>query len=117
MQAAHSPGRQGHPKTELKLRDMVQLLQSVSPTLSETERNDLHRRNHDTKWFGVTTENEFSLNTTARFSEIYLSNGIKKDQYPALVSFVGETGAGKSSLITSLLKVVFRHLSMHTRDS
>jgi hypothetical protein len=115
LQAAHSPERQGrqlHPRTSLSDRGVVRLLQSLSPAAEE--RDELHRKNYETKWFGVTTGNEFTLNTTSRFSEICVSNGIGRDQHPALVSFVGETGAGKSSLITSLVKVVLDYPSTHT---
>lgn len=66
-----------------------------------------------TKWFGVrqvvkmtTIGKKFtpSLFVTDRYKEISLA-GLPNRRYPCLVSFIGETGNGKSTTINALIKV------------
>jgi hypothetical protein len=70
--------------------------------------SDTFEKDEDAKWFGLVEDTSFDLPVcriveTPRFSEImessvHASPQSPKRQYPSFVSFVGETGAGKSSL-------------------
>lgn len=56
-----------------------------------------HRLEAEARWFGVEQENDigYNLYTTDRFAEIAIEMGDGPDsveQFPSLVSFIGETG-------------------------
>jgi hypothetical protein len=108
LQAAHgakktkSPSTRVHEKTDIKLRNILgQLMRRQSDTM----RNQKHRLDGKTLWFGTAVDmaaNTLSLNFTDRLSSL----GSRSDQkVPSIISFMGETGAGKSGLVQSLLKV------------
>jgi hypothetical protein len=110
-QAAHGPGRKqqtrgNHEQTELGLRDIINWI--LRPN-NEGDTDGRHAMDYITKWFGVTIqpgdEGDVSLQTTPRYRELSVGGGVEQNQYPALISFVGETGAGKSTLISALMKV------------
>ena len=102
-EAAHrnTTVRVRHEKTAPRIRDMID---SLMPS-SFGDLNGMHRRNQASKWFGVEIDAE-ALGISTRYTELCYKNQLRKDQYPVLISFVGDTGAGKSSLISSLMKVV-----------
>ncbi|KAF8457059.1 hypothetical protein BDZ91DRAFT_800794 [Kalaharituber pfeilii] len=62
------------------------------------------------KWFGVTIDSNSSnvkFDITGRYLELSMTNTALNQQknFPAWISFVGETGTGKSSLINGLVKI------------
>jgi hypothetical protein len=90
-----------HEKTELEIRKLINKLMpkasSECPTTSEVNLPV------NTKWFGVRIKSfRANLEVTRRFNEISTVLG---DKIPSLVCFVGDTGAGKSTLISALLEV------------
>ncbi|KAI5782162.1 acyl transferase/acyl hydrolase/lysophospholipase [Pyronema domesticum] len=109
-QAAHGATRKqtrgNHEQTDLGLRDIIQWI--LRPH-NDRHADDRHAMDCYTKWFGVTIqpgeEGDVSLQTTPRYRELSVGVGVDNHQYPALISFVGETGAGKSTLISALMKI------------
>lgn len=75
------------------------------------------------KWFGLVEDSSFRppiyrIIVTSRFSEIteasqFATENSPKRQYPCLVSFVGATGSGKSSLSESASHHFFSHAIDH----
>ncbi|KAF8243740.1 hypothetical protein K440DRAFT_663912 [Wilcoxina mikolae CBS 423.85] len=64
-----------------------------------------HIKNSSSKWFGVSIKPAgVSLRTTSRYRELSMATDFDKQQYPCLISVVGETGSGKSTLIGALIK-------------
>jgi hypothetical protein len=92
----------------------------LNPQLKEEQREQLHYDDIDTTWFGVVREGherpmfqdygryadlvagvkELRLGSVSTLSA---SSDHSEALYPSLVSFVGETGAGKSSLIKLII--------------
>ncbi|KAK0670208.1 hypothetical protein QBC41DRAFT_97026 [Cercophora samala] len=77
-------------------------------TTDDDERLKLHAWEAGAKWFGITRDSntgQFRFGATPRFREIMM-DGFKpgsQEQFPSLVSFIGQTGAGKSTMIRMLI--------------
>ncbi|KAF8542775.1 hypothetical protein BDD12DRAFT_875867 [Trichophaea hybrida] len=92
-------------KTDLRIRD---ILHSILHPVAESEQDGIHWRDYNSKWFGVSSEREVaSLSTTNRHRELTIDADCELSflRYPSLISFIGETGAGKSTLISALVKI------------
>lgn len=89
-----------HEKCETELRGLMEWLKPMGNSGSGGTFQV------STKWFGVRiiSPTDASLETTSRFNDISMS--VVDDKFPSLISFVGETGAGKSTLISALLGVI-----------
>ncbi|KAF8462152.1 acyl transferase/acyl hydrolase/lysophospholipase [Kalaharituber pfeilii] len=104
-QLAHTKGKR-HEKVSLQTRYMLQSI------MSSTEKKDQsHLDAYGSKWFGVSIDQErkdLTLDITSRYRRLAMMNAYfgHMSQFPALISFVGETGAGKSSLVNALIKVM-----------
>ncbi|KAF8241567.1 hypothetical protein K440DRAFT_569550 [Wilcoxina mikolae CBS 423.85] len=95
-----------HQKTDLRIRD---ILHSILHPVAENEQDGIHWRDYNSKWFGVSSEGEVaSLSTTNRYRELTMDADCELSflRYPSLISFIGETGAGKSTLISALIKSI-----------
>lgn len=104
-QTAHKKGRAGHEKISQQTLYMLQSI--MNPTKSKPQD---HLAAYDSKWFGVNIDqekNDITLDITSRYRKLAMMNTSfgQTSQFPALISFVGETGAGKSSLVNALIKV------------
>jgi len=104
-QTAHKKGRAGHEKISQQTLHMLQSI--MNPTKSKPHD---HLAAYDSKWFGVNIDqekNDITLDITTRYRKLAMMNASfgQTSQFPALISFVGETGAGKSSLVNALIKV------------
>jgi GTPase SAR1 family protein len=108
------PHEKTDPYVEKKIRGVL------NPQLEEEQRERLHYDDIDTTWFGVIREGherpmfqdygryadlvagvkELRLGSVSALSA---SSDHSEALYPSLVSFVGETGAGKSSLIKLII--------------
>ncbi|KAH7192830.1 uncharacterized protein B0J16DRAFT_394837 [Fusarium flagelliforme] len=91
---------------EMVDEDIVRRLQQIfgQPTAAEQRRR--HTYDINTTWFGVTKEQEQPyLHYSNRLVEILRESqmGAFTERFPQLVSFVGQTGAGKSTVIKMLI--------------
>jgi ABC-type transport system involved in cytochrome bd biosynthesis fused ATPase/permease subunit len=69
----------------------------------EEEHSEQHQQNLKTYWFGMNYNDGTSQVNNSVYGDIILSSRFrdKTKQFPSLVSFIGATGAGKSTLIVS----------------
>jgi energy-coupling factor transporter ATP-binding protein EcfA2 len=83
------------------------LKEILSPSQDETDQQMLHDEDTDTTWFGMgrNKQNLPVLQDYGRYSAIMAESNTQefKARFPHLVSFVGQTGAGKSTLIKMLI--------------
>ncbi|KAM7215074.1 hypothetical protein V8F06_009528 [Rhypophila decipiens] len=112
-QLAHKPRRvvEGLPHEKI-ISEVYHRLQGVfRQDRTSDEQHNLHVSDIDTTWFGVVKDesgrpgsNPF-LRHENRFMEIMRESqkGKYPERFPQLVSFVGHTGAGKSTIIKLLI--------------
>jgi len=100
-----------HEKTSLEIAYKVGKV--LAPTDDVQRRVELHRKDEDTAWFGIERPNDWSpllIQDYGRLNDFLNEWEAKKGlstsgpRTPSLVSFVGQTGAGKSSLIKLLIE-------------
>ena len=96
-----------HEKTDPWLANKIKTI--IEPSLSQEEQNRLHLEDEDTTWFGVMPDNTGKLmfHDFGRYEQSSLQSRFpqKSSQFPSLISFVGTTGTGKSTLIKGLVKL------------
>jgi energy-coupling factor transporter ATP-binding protein EcfA2 len=110
-QSPHKRGRTGpdglphekaNPSIVRRFRDIL------TPPQEQLAQAALHREDEDTTWFGIAKDkdNKAILQDYGRYSAIMADSnaGEHQSRYPQLVSFVGQTGAGKSTLIRMLIE-------------
>ncbi|THW57327.1 hypothetical protein D6D20_08067 [Aureobasidium pullulans] len=102
-----------HEKTPRSLARKTQAV--FNPNIGEDERQKLHCEDVLTSWFGVHREDsarpllrdygrfEGLMASTRQLAEENHSYLDPSARYPSFVSFVGQTGAGKSSLIKLII--------------
>jgi len=109
-QGPHKAGRTGpdglphekaNPTVVKRLRDIL------TPPREHREQQILHIEDEDTTWFGMVrnSQNSPAFQDYGRYSAIMAdsNSGEFKYRFPQLVSFIGQTGAGKSTLIKMLI--------------
>lgn len=98
-----------HEKSDpLFARRIFETLQSEC---NEEQQALLHDRDEDSSWFGTGKDGDTGdtvFRDFGRYSRLVeeLSSRRRLTRFPALVSFVGQTGAGKSSLIRLLIETL-----------
>ena len=103
--------RANHTKVPVETASMLATLMTPTSNTPHDHVNAL-----ESKWFGVTIgwqgdgddvdrHQAIHLDTTSRYRELSMDAKPTEHQFPALVSFIGETGSGKSSLVRALVKV------------
>ena len=103
--------RANHHKVPVETASMLDSLMAPTSNTPHDHVNAL-----ESKWFGVTIgwqgdgddvdrHQAIHLDTTSRYRELSMDAKPTEHQFPALVSFIGETGSGKSSLVRALVKV------------
>jgi hypothetical protein len=112
------PGVLPHEKTDVHIAKTISKV--LSPQSKEEQREKLHMDDIDTTWFGVVREGHerpmfqdygryATLVATVKemrlgsISSLSTNSATEEALYPSLISFVGQTGAGKSSLIKLLI--------------
>jgi hypothetical protein len=123
-QGPHRPGKKGpdglpHEKAN---PDVVRRLKDIlTPPTSHSEQQLLHIADEDTTWFGLTKDkdNQSMFEDYGRYSTIMAdsNNGEHRSRYPQLVSFIGQTGAGKSTIIKMLIDQQQSLRSTHSRET
>lgn len=86
-----------------------QILSIIEPCSDEIVQESLHRADEETTWFGVLPDQagQLSLHDFGRYEE-FLSQSTfspRSGQYPSLVSFIGKTGVGKSTIVKGLVQL------------
>ncbi|RPA74249.1 hypothetical protein BJ508DRAFT_418731 [Ascobolus immersus RN42] len=103
------PGGVPHEKTDPVIAQKIN--QILDPEPLEVEEQELqHVEDFYTKWFGVVRDDngQVMFQNSGRFESIMESVRDTNEfemRYPSLVSFVGQTGAGKSTLIKALVEI------------
>ena len=97
LQVAHQnkTGRREHQRMELRF-------QTILPSIF-TAGGCLECDDTKFKWFEVGSKGNVS--STHRYGELSVDAGFDHPRYPALLSFIGDSGTGKSTLIRALMKV------------
>jgi len=112
------PGALPHERTDHHIAKKIGNV--LTPQLKEEQREKLHMDDIDTTWFGVVREGHERplLQDYGRYatliagvkdlrlgaiSSLSATSDYGEALYPSLISFVGQTGAGKSSLIKLLI--------------
>jgi energy-coupling factor transporter ATP-binding protein EcfA2 len=121
-QAQHKPGRTGpdglpHEKADPAI---VERLKSIlTPPKEQIEQQMLHVEDEDTTWFGMARNhlNQPIFQDYGRYPAMMAdyNSGEYKLRFPQLVSFIGQTGAGKSTLIKMLIDQQERHHDTYER--
>ncbi|KAF1996801.1 hypothetical protein P154DRAFT_565860 [Amniculicola lignicola CBS 123094] len=110
VQGPHKAGRTGpdglphekaNPAIVRRLKDIL------TPPKDLGGQATLHVEDEDTTWFGIARDSQQRpiFQDYGRYSAIMVdsNSGQYKVRYPQLVSFIGQTGAGKSTLIKMLI--------------
>ncbi|KAJ8064436.1 hypothetical protein OCU04_006775 [Sclerotinia nivalis] len=102
----HRPGAVGfdgrpHEKTDKKVVDRLRKI--LEPKRSPQEQQQQHKIDEGTTWFGTARDsaNLPIFQDYGRYAKIMAQSRLNghKVRYPQLVSFVGQTGAGKNTLV------------------
>ncbi|TGJ81236.1 hypothetical protein E0Z10_g7507 [Xylaria hypoxylon] len=100
-------GWNGKPHEKADPRVVDRLRQILEPTRTEEEHEAELLEDQDTTWFGYGRDasNHPQLYDYGRFAAIVAETHTEEmgERYPQLASFIGETGAGKSTLIKLLI--------------
>lgn len=106
-QRAQMPGGVPHEKIDPSVAKKIQ--NALEAGLTDKEQAVLHVKDEDTTWFGAwkDEQDDVVFQDYGRYANLMAENSAKhrKVRYPALVSFVGRTGAGKSTLIRLLIEL------------
>jgi energy-coupling factor transporter ATP-binding protein EcfA2 len=96
-----------HEKTNPDLAKRITSV--IEPSINDAEQNQLHVADDDTTWFGVLPDQtgELMFHDFGRYEEFLTQSMFapKSAQFPSLISFVGPTGAGKSTIVKALVKL------------
>ncbi|KAF9738488.1 hypothetical protein PMIN01_03771 [Paraphaeosphaeria minitans] len=110
LQLPHRPGKKGPdglPHEKANPTIVKRLKEILTPSQDHYEQHALHMEDEDTTWFGLDrdSQNRPIFQDYGRYSAIMVesNNGDYRSRYPQLVSFIGQTGAGKSTLIKMLI--------------
>ncbi|KAK0515924.1 hypothetical protein JMJ35_001958 [Cladonia borealis] len=109
-QPAHKPKKRGadgygHEKTDKlvfeRYRDILE------PSTNSEEQGRVHKDDEDNTWFGIGQSpaghpifEDYGLYATLMVESLSKSGTVR---YPQLVSFIGQTGAGKSTVVKMLI--------------
>ncbi|KAJ8114147.1 hypothetical protein OPT61_g3904 [Boeremia exigua] len=104
---AGKTGPDGLPHEKANPAIVKRLQEILTPPQEHSQQQMLHTEDEDTTWFGMVrnSQNSPAFQNYGRYSAIMAdsNSGEFKSRYPMLVSFIGQTGAGKSTLIKMLI--------------
>jgi energy-coupling factor transporter ATP-binding protein EcfA2 len=106
----HARDRNGppHEKTDPTIAKTVEC--ALQPNIRDEEQALLHLKDEDTSWFGAGRDelDDAVFQDYGRYANLMAERSARHRtlRYPALVSFVGQTGAGKSTLIRLLIELL-----------
>ncbi|KAI1132761.1 hypothetical protein F5Y10DRAFT_230731 [Nemania abortiva] len=107
----HRPGKRvatKHDKVDLAL--YIRLRDTFNPPSDWKTQDKLHQDDEETTWFAVNRDSSGKpeiLYDSGRYASLVANGstaGAHLVRFPALVSFIGQTGAGKSTLIKILIE-------------
>ena len=110
-----------HERTDPRLAKRIRSI--IEPSISPEEQNRLHQQDEDTTWFGVlpdaTCPGQLLFHDFGRYEEFLVQSTFapKSAQFPSLISFVGPTGAGKSTIVKGLVKLVVSGRDISTQQT
>ncbi|KAI1362066.1 FabD/lysophospholipase-like protein [Xylaria arbuscula] len=106
----HLPGAVGYddrPHEKANAQVVQRLRQILDPKRTERDHETDLQHDDDTTWFGVERDssNQAIFQDHGRFTTLMTESHSSElgNRYPQLVSFIGQTGAGKSTLIKILI--------------
>jgi hypothetical protein len=94
----------------------------LNPSWTDQERYSRHTRDLNTLWFSIDRKDNGSLEFEEfpRFSQLLFEHrqeyGTSSSYYPRLVSFIGDAGAGKSTLIRMLMERPWKYRERQRDD-
>ncbi|KAI5921413.1 hypothetical protein F4810DRAFT_712454 [Camillea tinctor] len=95
---------------EVELKDYIYLTWLLDSSSLEKRKRDLHLDDIWSTWFGVPhdqTDARPNMYIWPRVNNLLNTTKEMPDrQYPSLVSFVGDTGSGKSTLIRAMIRLL-----------
>lgn len=112
-QAAHGEG----VHVQISLEDYRILCQIIPNNRANVDVHVEHDSNLSTKWFAVaparnSEKARAKIYCFDRYRHVLRQLDHETPHYPSMISFQGDTAAGKSSVIQSLLKVVILQLML-----
>ncbi|WPG99958.1 calcium-independent phospholipase a2-gamma [Acrodontium crateriforme] len=124
-QGPHKPnkkGRDGVPHEQSNPRIVRNLKAILNPTRDPLEIQRMHDEDAQTKWFGISRDltGRPSFEDYGRYATLMSSISPFEslgNRYPQLVSFIGVTNAGKSTLIKLLVNHETRGRNDHSDSS
>ncbi|KAK4218924.1 hypothetical protein QBC37DRAFT_164801 [Rhypophila decipiens] len=101
----------GEPCQEVDFEDFIYTTWLLDSRLLDQDKESLHIDDLWSTWFGVPHDQEGPLPQLHIYPRLQLlmsgeSNEKPARQYPSLVSFVGDTGSGKSTLIRAIIRML-----------
>ncbi|KAK6496175.1 hypothetical protein TWF481_002199 [Arthrobotrys musiformis] len=108
---AHKPGRKGLKGVRAQIHEKIdpvveeKLERILDPHIEEKEQQELLSKDEYTAWFAVFKDEwaDLIFQDLGRYGNVV--SGFHKKAYPSLVSFVGPTGSGKSTVIRMLMEL------------
>ncbi|KAI9764589.1 MAG: hypothetical protein M1840_008318 [Geoglossum simile] len=109
----HRPGKNGprgllHEKSDYET--VIRLKPILEPAVESEVQQSMHRADEVTTWFGVSRDanNNLILEDYGRYTAVMARTPSThgRERFPHLVSFIGQTGAGKSTLIKMLVDFI-----------
>jgi energy-coupling factor transporter ATP-binding protein EcfA2 len=121
---SHKPGKLGpdglpHEKAEVSV--VNRLKQTFNPPSDPETQSRMHIEDEDATWFGIGRDgaNRPIFQDYGRYATLMANSatGEHAARYPQLVSFIGQTGAGKSTLVKMLIEKQSHHSGLEIDNS
>ncbi|KAF2096172.1 FabD/lysophospholipase-like protein [Rhizodiscina lignyota] len=109
-QVLHRPGKQpkGIPHEQALPEVVDRLKATFNPPSDEVTQERLHLEDEETTWFGIARDsaNHPIFQDYGRYATLFANSAFEENavRFPRLVSFIGQTGAGKSTLVKMLIE-------------